>query len=77
MSDDESSSEDEDYKPTNADVNEAEANAQGLKRRKLEGEAGSKVMRPGCIFSKCVEALAFAVAEHEKRVSPCHMQPTT
>jgi len=44
MSDDDSSSEDEDYKPNNAEVNEAEADSKGQKRKRLEGEGGSKVI---------------------------------
>jgi len=45
MSDDDSSSEDEDYKPNNAEVNEAEADSKGQKRKRLEGEGGSKTAR--------------------------------
>jgi hypothetical protein len=42
MNEDDSSSEDDDYKPSVAEVNEAEADSQGQKRRKVEDEKGSK-----------------------------------
>lgn len=44
MDNDDSSSEDEDYKPTTAEVDEAEAYSKGQKRKRTDGEAGLKVI---------------------------------